>query len=97
MGDLTARATQARDARCGSTNGYSRHKALDEKPCDACATARSEYDERLRSVGGRAQKSRLRARAQSAAMTRLRKQYPDEAQSLYQEELARLRSEEGVE
>lgn len=82
--------------RCGTTSGYSRHRWADEKPCDACAAAKAEYDRRLRSAPEATRRSRLNARAQGRALARLRRLYPDVYAALYEEEKVRLWREEGL-
>ena len=85
--------SRARTARCGTTSGYTRHQLDNEKPCDACASAKAAYDKRLRESPAKTKTSRLRARAQNRAEGRLRRMYPDVWRVLYAEEVERALAE----
>lgn len=85
--------SRARTARCGTTSGYTRHQLDNEKPCDACASAKAAYDKRHREAPERTRMSRLKARAQSRAEARLRGMYPDVWRVLYAEEVERAQAE----
>jgi len=84
--------------RHGTNSGYSLHGRLGERPCDACYRAKQQYDKRWRSISSRTIQSRIAARAQGRAATRLRHMFPDIWAVLYQEELATLKRgyEEGL-
>lgn len=82
-----------RTARCGTTSGYTRHQLDGEKPCDACALAKKEYDKRRKEVPRIRQLNRLHARAQTRALSRLRVLYRDEYRAFYAEEKALLLAE----
>jgi hypothetical protein len=84
------------DARCGTPSGYRRHQLDGEKPCDACATAKREYDQRLRSAPEATRRNRLHAKAQACATSRLRSIYPDLYAALYREEKERIWRENGM-
>ena len=81
------------DVRCGTTSGYSTHQRAGEKPCDACARAKREYDARWRSAPERTRKNRLAAKAQARAAARLREIHPEQWRALYSEELVKARQE----
>lgn len=83
-------------ARCGRPSGYSAHQKRGEKPCDACARAKSEYDKRWRVATGRAQRSRLNAKAQSRALRRLKDEHVEVYHAYYAEELGRVYREAGL-
>lgn len=70
-------------ARCGTTSGYTSHQHKGEKPCDACATAKREYDQRWRSADETRRRSRLSAKAQAEAYKVLADRYPLEYQRAY--------------
>ncbi|MGH3447550.1 MAG: hypothetical protein ACRDP4_07990 [Nocardioidaceae bacterium] len=55
-----------------------------DRPCDACARAKADYDVRWRSSSYRAIRSRMHARAQNKALQQLRRRYPDEYAELYE-------------
>jgi len=80
-------------ARCGTPSGWSKHQKQEERPCDACARAKSDYDKRWRAAPERTQKSRLSARAQARAATRLRAIHPGDWANLYAEALDEIRAE----
>lgn len=69
--------------RHGTSSGWSFHKKLRERPCDACYRAKSDYDSRHRLASDGVKSSRLAARAQGRASQELRHRYPDEYQKLY--------------
>lgn len=70
-------------ARCGTTTGYSWHQRHDERPCDACARAKADYDTRWSSAPRRRQIDRLNATAQGRALRELSKRYPHDYRQLY--------------
>lgn len=76
--------------RCGTTAGWGRHQRHDERPCDACARAKAEYDKRWSSAPRRRQIERLNATAQGRALRELSKRYPDEYRQLYLQHKAEL-------
>lgn len=82
--------SKPRTARCGTPSGWNRHRLDGEKPCDACARAKREYDKQWRSAPDRVRKSRLNARAQRKAYGRLSRLYPEDYAKFYAEEKARL-------
>lgn len=86
--------TRLGKARCGTPSGYNRHLADGEKPCDACARSKQEYDHRLRLADGKARASRQLARAQNRATTTLRKNHPEEWAALYAAAKAEVLSED---
>ena len=83
-------------ARCGTPSGYNAHQNRGEKPCDACARAKREYDQRNRSAPLKTVKNRLTARAQNCARSRLADLYPDVYRTLFQEEKERVFREAGL-
>ena len=85
-----------RPARCGTPSGYRKHQHAGERPCDACAAAKSEYDRRLRSAPEATRRNRLTAQAQNHARTRLTAIYPDVYAALYREEKERIWRENGL-
>lgn len=83
-------------ARCGTVSGYTKHHNNNEKPCDACAKAKAEYDERRRTAGKNTIRSRIHARAQGLAERDLRNSHPAEYKALYEKYKALLFEEEGI-
>lgn len=79
--------------RHGTLGGYAKHQTNGEEPCETCRRAKSEYDARYRASPKVAIRSRLSARAQARASTRMRKLYPEVWAVLYQEELTKLKAE----
>jgi hypothetical protein len=77
-------------ARCGTPSGWTKHKNADETPCDACALAKKEYNQRWRSAPEKVRKNRLHAQAQARAVGRLKAIYPDLYAALYAEEKDRV-------
>lgn len=65
-----------------------------EKPCDACTRAKAEYDKRRRDAPEHKRRSRLAAKAQGKATTRLRAAHPEEWRTLYAAALAEVYDEE---
>lgn len=78
---------------CGTNSGWARHQRAQEKPCDACARAKSDYDKRRRNTDSVKRASQLGARAQSRAERRLAAIYPDLYRSLYLEAKRELLAE----
>jgi hypothetical protein len=88
--------SDARDkigSRCGTNTGYTAHQRHQEKPCDACAAAKRDYDRRRREAPDKTRQSRDSATAQSRAHTRMRRIYPEVYAALYAEEKELLRRE----
>lgn len=83
-------------SRHGTPAGYFAHQHRDERPCDACYRAKQEYDARRRQAPTQVRVSRLRARAQRCALSRLRRLYPGLYRLLYEDELRRLEREEAA-
>lgn len=83
-----------RTAKCGTRSGYYRHRKDNEKPCQACTTARHEYDKQRYAQNGLP--SRLRAKAQNLALRELRDHHKDEYDELYRTIKARVFTEEGL-
>ena len=83
--------------RHGTANGYSKHQALGESPCEMCRIAKHEYDTRNRAIPEKTKRNRLRARAQSRANTELRRRYPDEWKLIYDKHHNVLLAEAGLE
>lgn len=81
------------DERCGTTNGWALHQGRGEKPCDACASAKAEYDRRWRAAPERTRINRLHAKAQGRALRALAKAHPDEYRVLYIQHKAALHAE----
>ena len=69
----------------------------DEKPCDACVDAKREYDHRWRSAPERVQRSRINARAQAKAYSRLAALHPGLYHAFYDEVREQLLREAGLE
>jgi hypothetical protein len=84
------------DKRHGTPSGYKRHQLDSEKPCDACARAKQEYDQRWRSSPEQTRRNRLHAKAQGRAHTRMRAIYPEVYAALYAEEKERAYREAGL-
>lgn len=84
-----------RDSRCGTTTGYKAHQRAEEKPCDACAKAKADFDVRWRSAPEITRRNRLHARAQSRASTELRRRHKAEYDVLYRRCKAELEDEMG--
>lgn len=82
------------DERHGTLAGARRHSERGESPCDACRAAKAEYDLRFNSAPERARKNRLHARAQSRALTALKRSHPAEYRELYVKAKAEIASEE---
>jgi hypothetical protein len=80
-------------ARCGTPSGYRQHQQADEKPCDACARSKSDYDARRRDMPEQRLRSRIRAKAQFRAYQILARKYKKEYQQAYEAELVRVREE----
>ena len=93
-GGIVAETTVPEKNRCGTQSGYSAHQYRAERPCDACAKAKAEYDKRRNEAPERAARARLRARAQNRAEGRLRHMYPAVWRVIYAEELARVHAED---
>lgn len=83
-----------RTARCGTPSGYRRHQLDGEKPCDACATAKREYDMDWRRASGKIQAGRRMAKAQRKAYQRLAHQFPDLYRSYYEEAKVEIAQED---
>ena len=83
-------------ARCGTTSGYSAHQKKGEKPCDACALAKKEYDKRWRAASNTTIKSRLSAKAQRLAFVRLMHEHPGEYERYYDEFKKQVYEEAGL-
>lgn len=79
--------------RHGTPAGWQWHQYRRERPCDACFRARQTYDARRREAPEHVQLNRLHARAQHAALRRLRQLYASEYGALYREEKERLLAE----
>lgn len=71
-------------ARCGTNSGYTAHQTRGEKPCDACATAKREYDQRWRAAGDNTKRNRLNAKAQARANAELKRLHPAEYRMFYE-------------
>ena len=80
--------------RCGTASGYRSHQKNGEKPCDACAAAKSAYDKRRREAPPLARRSRAHAKAQSRALRRLKDSHPDEYRALYEQAKAEVAAED---
>jgi hypothetical protein len=80
-------------ARHGTYAGYGAHARADERPCDACYRAKERYDARRRAAPAHVRACRLRARAQHAALGRLRALNPELYRRFYEEEKRRLEDE----
>mgnify|MGYP001573058000 CR=1 FL=1 len=80
-------------ARCGTVSGWGRHRDNGEKPCDACARAKSDYDARRREIPEQQLKSRIRAKAQFRAYQTLMRRYPEEYRWAYERQLILVRRE----
>lgn len=87
---------RARQTRHGTPSGYFTHMRRNEQPCDACYRAKQDYDARRRQAPTQVRVARLRARAQRAALTRLKNIYPVLYRLLYEEEKHRLEREEAA-
>lgn len=83
-------------ARCGTPSGYNKHQENDEKPCDACALAKKEYDQRWKAAPDRVKKSRLYAKAQNRALKDLRHAHLEEYEVLYEMHRNRIKEEEDL-
>lgn len=88
--------TGARTVKHGTPSGYQAHVRRDERPCDSCYRAKQEYDVRRQESSEYVRASRLRARAQRRALTRLKNVYPTLCRLLYEEEKSRLEREEAA-
>lgn len=88
---------RANDQRCGTPTGYSRHQDRKEKPCDACAEAKREYDKRWRSATETQQRNRISAASQQAAYRRLAHLHPGLYQAFYAEEKEQRLRDAGLE
>lgn len=62
----------------GTVSGWTKHRAMGERPCDSCRAARQEYDAPRRPS----------KRADRRALQRLADMYPDAYAALYAEERA---------
>lgn len=69
--------------RHGTPQGHDKHIRDGERPCDACATARREYDQRRRDAPAYVLKSRAHSRAQSRTQTVLKRRHSEEYLELY--------------
>ena len=76
--------------RHGTNSGWTKHKKLGERACDACTRAKQEYDKRRKAIPEQTRLNRLNASAQGRAEARLRRMYPEDYAALYAEEKARL-------
>jgi hypothetical protein len=81
------------EERHGTITGYARHQRRGEKPCERCAAAKSKYDKKRRLEPMKLKMSRLQAKAQSQATSKLRRNHAEEYQILYQEAKQQLISE----
>ena len=78
--------TELVPGRCGTHSGWARHQRASEKPCDACAAAKSAYDKRrLATHSAKKRKAQQYARAQGRAERRLAGLYPEVYRALYEE------------
>lgn len=84
---------RAATARCGTPSGYNAHRDREERPCQACYDAKSAYDRRRRAAPEQVRSTRLAARAQQRAQTRMRHAHPEEYARYYAEEKAALERE----
>lgn len=84
------------DPRCGTTAGHARHTAAGEKPCDACARAKQEYDADWRSQPENVLRNRLSAKAQARAHNALMRLHKDEYDAIYAAEKRNLFGEHGL-
>jgi Skp family chaperone for outer membrane proteins len=78
-------ADQVAGTRHGNVKGWRRHQRAGERPCDACAKARADYDERRRNSDAETRAARIRGRAQIRAYQRLAHEYPDKYAAYYAE------------
>lgn len=83
--------------RHGTNSGWRKHQTLGEAPCDACRSAKTEYDKsRLEEPSAKA-RNRAHAVAQGRAYTRLAAKYREDYQHLYQEAKEEVFEERGLE
>ena len=83
--------------RHGTPSGFSRHYDAGEEPCEACCSAKAEYDKKWRSSSDQTKKNRLRAKAQALALAALRRRHPAEYDALYDEKVLEVFDAAGVE
>lgn len=81
-------------SRHGTPSGAKRHERLGERVCDACARAKSDYDKQRRDIPENTRRNRLKSRAQTQALKRLRALHDAEYKALYAEEKERVFDEE---
>jgi hypothetical protein len=86
-------AQNAAPTRHGSPAGWRRHQKAKERPCDACAKARAEYDERRRTSDAETRSARIRGRAQVRAYQRLAHEFPEKYAAYYDEAKEQVRDE----
>jgi hypothetical protein len=79
-----------RKVRHGTPSGWSTHKDLGERPCDACYRARQAYDKRRKEAPEIRRKDRLKAKAQAIATKRLVHLYPELYQAFYEDAKAQV-------
>lgn len=83
--------------RHGTHSGWTKHNKAGERPCDPCFFAKKEYDARRLSAPQKTQLNRLRAGAQSRALSALARKYRGEYLTLYNEYLQTLAADRGIE
>lgn len=71
--------------RHGTMSGYWKHQRDEERPCDPCYRAKSQYDDELRKQPTAIIKARIRAKAQGKAHSELARRHHDEYFEVYEQ------------
>lgn len=97
MSEFIDRERRDGDARCGTPSGAVRHSNRGERPCDACAAAKAEYDRSWRNADDNTKRNRLHAKAQARALAAVRDAHREEYRAAYIAHRDALFAEAGLE